>query len=233
MKKILLSTALALALSAPSIAATTTMPAAATPAPAGDMAKHETVKVANKQMLTKEQWLAKIATKRDKVVAAAAKLDGAEKALVESALARADRWVKTITSYTDAGTSYGRSAVRAMNELGWAQAVTHYKDPYPTQNVEKAMAKFEALKAKAANLTGDMKAAADTMIANTQSVADDLKAHKGTTFMSQLVHGLHKEIWALKRFLNKATKEATPTVVAAPAAMTPVPAMDSKVTKSK
>ncbi len=229
MKKVIISTALVLALSVPAIAATTTtaVPVAATPTT--DMAKQSPVKGGDhKQVMTKEEWLSKIEAKKAKVVAAsaAAKLDDAAKALVDSALARVDRWVETIKGYKEEGTSYARSAVRAMNELGWVQSIVHHKDPYPAEKVAKLMAEFETLKAKAATLTGDMKAAADTMIANTQSVADDLAKHKETEFMSQLVHGLHKEFWAFKRFVHKAAHKepvkATTTAPVTPAAVTTV-----------
>ncbi len=235
MKKILLSTGLILALSvSTSIAATTpTTGTTLVATSSGNMAKHDTAKVAHKQIMSKEAWLSKIAVKRDKVVAAAAKLAaGTEKELVDAALARADRWVKTITGYTDSGTSYGRSAVRAMNELGFAQSVAHHKDSYPTENIARIMAKFDEMKAKAATLTGDMKSAADTMIANTQSVADDLAKHKETGFMSQLVNGLHKEVWALKRFMHMAARKEAAAKTMMPTA-TPATAMTPTTEKPK
>jgi hypothetical protein len=215
MKKLLLSTSLVLAMSFPAIAATTTplvattsTPVTAAPGPTVDLITKKEIKKTSRKMLTREQWLEKITAKRAKVVEAAANLSGKEKELVDSALTRADRWVETIKNYKDESTNFGHSAVRALGELGWIQTITHHKDPYPTENIKKLLTKFETLKAQAATLTGDMKSAADTMVSNFQSVADDLEKHKDSQLMSQLVNGLHKEYWALKRFLHAPSHKA-------------------------
>jgi|GEM_PF-6326527 len=206
MKKVLLITAISLALSgaliaseAPKVDAAPLV--AAVEAPKVDAHKgHHGFK-----HMTKDEVLAKLVADKDKVAAEGAKLEGLDKEFFESAIARAAKWIETIKGYTEKDTDYSRSANRAKKELSLAKDVLHHKAPYPAEKVAKWKGEFEGLKAEATKLTGDMKAAADTIIANIEGVFADLEKAKETSHLSCFIKAIKCEVGALKGFLHHAT----------------------------
>ena len=208
MRKVLLMTAISLALSGAVIADETAPKVDAAPlAPAAEAPKMMDAHKGHHgfKHMTKDEVVAKLVADKDKVAAEGAKLEGLDKDLFDAAIARAAKWIETIKGYTEAGTDYSRSANRAKKELCLAKDVLHHKEPYPTEKVAKWKGEFEGLKAEVAKLTGDMKAAADTIIANIEGVFADLEKAKDTTHLSHYVRAVKCEVGALKGFLHHAT----------------------------
>ena len=149
MKKVLLMTAISLALSgaviateaAPKVDAAPMAPAAEAPKMMDAHKGHHGFK-----HMTKDEVLAKLVADKDKVAAEGAKLEGLDKEFFESAIARAAKWIETIKGYTGADTDYSRSANRAKRELFLAKDVLHHKAPYPAEKVAKWKGEFEGLK---------------------------------------------------------------------------------------